>query len=285
MFELIVVGGGPSGITCAIEAKRYGIEPLLIEKNILGGSLWCARKIENYPPFNQIDGEKLALKFKNLLTKRKIIFYKEEATEIAFKNGLWEIKTSNEKIYQSKTIYVAIGQKEIIPDKYLPFKNEISFPSSFPKNKKVKKAIVFGGGDVGIDLSLKLLENGIETAIFCRVLKAKKALVDEALKTRLKIYEGFILQKIQKKKSNKKAIFISNEGKKIEIEYELLYFALGKKPDFSIFKDKKHIKNSEEKGLFLGGDLINQRIRNVGVAVGDGIKGAFKIFEFLRREK
>ena len=109
MESVIIIGGGPAGIITAIQLKRYGIDPLVLEKKQLGGLLWNANLVENYPGFPRgITGVKLA----NLLVKHynsydiKTIY--KEVQSIDFYNQIFTISTAK-NTFSSKLLVIASG--------------------------------------------------------------------------------------------------------------------------------------------------------------------------------
>ena len=110
MYDLIILGAGPTGMAASIYASRYKINHLVIG-NIFGGSLFKAHKIENWPGEKSISGSDLVMKFyehaKNLGAEIK----EEEVVEVKKDNGVFIVKTNLNKIYQSKAILVALGTK------------------------------------------------------------------------------------------------------------------------------------------------------------------------------
>ena len=91
---IIIIGGGPGGITAAIQLKRYGLEPLLLERRELGGLLWNANLVENYPGFpNGVRGEKLVGLMRKQVERLGVEVRREEVEQVDWKENHFTVTT------------------------------------------------------------------------------------------------------------------------------------------------------------------------------------------------
>lgn len=294
MFDLIVVGGGPAGISCANEAKRLGLDVVLIEKNELGGSIKFAKNIENYPPFSSISGKVLFLKFRKFAEKSGFSVIYDEIEEVSLCGNFFQTKSKSKNCFKSRSIFIATGQTDYIPEEYSSFKDLIiKSEEALLKNFSGSIVIVYGGGDVAFDTALSLSATNTKTIVICRnEPKAKLVLQEEAKKRKIRILRKGPIKNIQKLK-DKKVVFIGEGLKVKKILCDEVVFATGKTLELPKLKlpfeikifDHSTLQNLSKIGIFLGGDLIRGRNRNVGVAVGDGITAAFNVLSFLRGER
>jgi len=94
--EIGIIGAGPSGIACAIQLRRYGLDYLFFEKEDLGGLIKNAFLIENYLGFPEgITGEEFVQLLKKQIKKYKIRIIKEEVVSVRYENNKFDIKTRN----------------------------------------------------------------------------------------------------------------------------------------------------------------------------------------------
>jgi thioredoxin reductase (NADPH) len=288
--DVIIIGGGPAGISCAIQLARYNIKPLIFEKGKLGGLLLNANCVENYPGFpNGIKGEELAELMKKQLRKQNIEVMLEEVTKLDLNKGFLQT-TTKKSSYYSKYVVVCSGTK---PKKFkdCPIPAELNsrvfyevYPIIAIKNKKV--AIV-GAGDAAFDYALNLNKNNeviilnrremsnCIPILLSRVIESKK--IDHIKK--------FKLERVFS--SSKDSITLeccTPEGSR-NIETDYLLFAIGRVAclDFLSSRLKREIdKNRENTGIYLAGDVKNDIFRQITIAAGDGIKVAMKIYDKVK---
>ncbi len=291
--DVIIIGGGPAGISCGVQLKRYGIEPCIIEKKDLGGLLLNANNLENYPGFPEgIKGTELVKLMKRQLRKQKIEVLFEEVKGVDSNEELLEIKT-NKSSYFSKYVIIASGTKPkkfiecSIPDELSPKIFYEVYPISTVKNKKI--AIV-GAGDAAFDYALNLT-GGNEVVILnrselsnCIPVLLKR--VEES--TKIEYIKKIKIQKIFSSSGDRIALFcLAPEGCR-NIEADYLLFAIGRVPclDFLSSKLKGEInKKKENSRIYLAGDVKNGIFRQTSIAVGDGIMTAMKIYKKIKEEE
>lgn len=295
MVDLIIIGGGPAGISAAIEAKRLGLDLFLIEKEKVGGALAYARKIENFPPFGPIPGRKLATLFEKRFAESEIKAVFDEVSKIIPGNGSFKILLSGKKSAVSKAVVMATGQSDSIPDDLKVYADIIGTCHN-SRFKKGERTIVYGGGDVAVDQALLLKEKGVDVVLFCRSsVKAKKALMDDAKKEYLKIREWHNLTALTKTGKGVDAGFASYGNRKITVEADKIIFALGKSPhpppieNFSsseiLDAGFSYYGETAINGLFFAGDIRRKKDRNVSIALSDGLLAANGVFKYLKGEK
>ena len=205
--KIAIIGAGPAGISCAVQLKRYGIEPLLFEKKQTGGLLRNANLVENYLGFeNGISGKDLVEKFKTNLKISDITPILSEVKNVSFTEGIFRLETTN-GLFTSEILVVASGTKPKKLDTFchcekaalLPIKQsktEINdnlwiASDKCPRNDEMKffyeitdlpekdysgkKFAIVGAGDAAFDYAINLVNNYkvSEVVILNRSDKAK----------------------------------------------------------------------------------------------------------------
>jgi len=159
MYDIIIIGAGPAGMTAAIYAKQARKNILVLEKEAYGGQILKADKVKNYPGFKEISGFEFATNIYNQITDLNVDIKFEEVIEISSKDNTKEVKTKKGNYY-AKSIIIAAGAK----NRKLNLNNEdkligkgISYCTTcdgmFFKDKVVA---VYGGGNSAIDGALYL---------------------------------------------------------------------------------------------------------------------------------
>jgi len=290
--DVIIIGGGPAGISCAIQLTRYNIEPVIVEKENIGGLLLNANNLENYPGFPKgITGTELAELLKEHLKRQKIKVLFEEVIELTSNEELFEIIT-NKTSYFSKFTVIASGTKPkkfgdcLIPDELVPKVFYEVYPLGTLRNKKI--AIV-GAGDAAFDYALNL-EKGNEIVLLNRAETSKciPVLFERVEKSPKITYIKNI--RIQTISSFSRDIItlecITPKGVR-NIETNYLLVAIGRVPCLDFLSPdlkKKILKNNTNNRLYLAGDVKNDIFRQTAIATGDGIITAMKINNEIKKD-
>ena len=282
--DIIIIGGGPAGLACSLQLKRYNVGSLIIEKDHLGGLMRNANKIENYLGFpKSISGVELQEKFVQQIKQNNIKTEFDEVLKISHKKDEFTITTIKNS-FKSKLLVIASGTKpKIIPGVDIK-KNALKsvFYEVFELlNIKNKKIAIIGAGDAAFDYALSLCKNN-QVDIFNRGDKEKcLPLLYNKVSSEKNIHyhKHKILKSINKKQGRLSLIF--NEQNKIcEHISNYIIFAVGRKPELSFLSEINENKIDslvKNKTLFFIGDVKNGITRQLAIATGDGIKTAMEI--------
>jgi len=290
VYDLIIVGSGPSGLTSAVYASRYKLDTLIIGK-LYGGLISEAHEVCNFPTYEKIKGFELAQKMVSQVVKLGVQIKPEEVLEIK-KENCFIIKT-NIKDYKAKKIILAIGTKR----NKLDIKGEDKFlgkgvsycatcDAVFYKDKIVA---VVGGSDAALSAALLLSEYAKKVYIVYR----KKFFRAEPVWVEL-------VEKNEKIKSifNSNVIEISGEEKveKIkldngeEIISDGIFIEVGSSPEDTLAKqlgleiDEGYISVNKKQetninGIYAAGDVTNNPLKQVVTACAEGAIAANSVYE------
>jgi len=110
MYDLIIIGGGPAGITAGIYAARQRVKTLLITKDFGGQMTQKAVMVENYPGFEEISGAELSKKFEeHLKSEEQVCFEIDEVSKIEKVGDNFLVATDGKKEFSAKSVIVASG--------------------------------------------------------------------------------------------------------------------------------------------------------------------------------
>lgn len=298
IYDLIIIGAGPAGLTAAVYAARYKLDVLVLGR-VAGGLILEAHKVCNFPTYEEIKGYELGQKMASQVKAMRVPINNEEVIEIKKNNESFEIKTKKE-IYFSKKIILAIGTKR----RMLDVKGEKDFfgrgvsycatcDGAFYKDKNV--AIV-GGGNSALTAALLLSEYAKEVYIIYRkseFTKAEPAWVEQVLKN--KKIKPIFNANIMEIKGSKNV-----EGVKLDkgddINVDGVFIEIGSIPDNTLSNQLglelengyiKVNKNQETnvKGVYAAGDLTNNPLKQVVTACAEGAIAAKSAYEEVRRER
>ena len=156
--EIIIIGGGPGGITAAIQLKRSRLEPLLLERRELGGLLWNANLVENYPGFpNGVTGEKLIRLMRKQIERIGVNVAHEEVVKVDWEGERFKITTKHATRTTDFLIIASGTKSKPLPDVISPEARDRVFTEVWPLLKEEgKRIVVIGAGDAAFDYALNL---------------------------------------------------------------------------------------------------------------------------------
>jgi alkyl hydroperoxide reductase subunit F len=297
LYDLIIIGGGPAGITAAIYSARNKIDFMMITINI-GGQVVLSSEIENYTGFQYITGEELKAKFQEHLKKYKFRLEIEEVKKIEKENSLFKIITDS-NFYLSKTAIVATGRRprELRVPGEKEFKNRgVTYCAicDAPLFEGLDVAVI-GGGNSGLEAVLQLIKiaKSINLIEINPQLKADKVLIEKAMASdKVRIWTNTRIEEIIGDKVVK-GIKIKKNDKEIFLPIQGVFIEIGSVPNSEIvdFVDKNEygeiIVNckceTNVPGLFAAGDVTNVPEKQIVVAAGEGCKAALSAFKYLHK--
>lgn len=296
-YDILIIGGGPAGMTAAIYALRANKTVLIMEKEVIGGKIASSPLIENYPGIQEIKGIDLSEQLQEQVTKLGGEIRMEEALKIE-EDGKDKVVVTKTGSYRGKTVIVATGTRY----KMLGLEKEknflgrgISFCATcdgfFYKRKTVA---VIGGGNTA-------LTNAQELANICQkvyILQMLDYLTAEPIlikriqeKKNVEIIYGIsITSWIGKEKIE--GIEIEKAGKKEIIKVDGVFLAIGQIPETKVVTPKMHINEKEYieangdmstniEGVFAAGDCVSKPVRQLTTAVNDGTIAAISAITYI----
>ncbi len=276
MSKVIVIGGGPAGISAAIQLKRFDIDVTIIEKDSIGGLIKNANLIENYLGFpSGITGIEYTNLIKKQLEQYNIPVFYEEVKKIS-KNKVFELST-NLKNFKCNYLVVATGT---VPKKAdFPLDENVSAKIFYDiqglSNVKNKNIAIIGAGDAAFDYTSTLLKSNKITILNRSVKpKALPLLIERAKCNKNVCYIENI--KVKKVSRVSKKLILETTKNKIEVDYIIL--AIGRVPNDKFLTE--NLKNDPD--FYMIGDVKNGILRQTAIATGDGLKVAQQIYD---REK
>ena len=291
-YPVVIIGAGPAGLAAAMQLNRQGHQPLVLERDRVGGLLWNANLVENYPGFCQgISGPELVSLFQDQAKYLGVRVAFEEARLTGFEGDLFRIDT-NKRELAARFLVAATGTKPAkLPD---PFHDsgleDRIFSEVVPLlGCKGKTVVIIGGGDAAFDYALNLAnENQVVILNRREEIKALPLLLDRAQAHPQITYQaGAELKSAAVDPEGKMQLSVLSQGKLKSLEGDYLIAAIGREPEMSFMTPSimKDIDGLREKGrLYLIGDLINGLYRQTAIAVGDGIRAAMQIDQYLSKE-
>lgn len=300
MYDSIIVGAGPAGITASVYAARKRMNFLVITGDI-GGQAILSSDIENYTGYQFITGVELAQRFREHLEQFELELKEgERVTSVKKKGDVVRIETDKGK-YQAKTMIVASGR---IPRK-LGVEGEDEF-----KNRGVTycatcdaplfsdmDVAVIGGGNAALDAVLQLIKiaKKIYLVDIADRLRADPIMVEKARNSKkVVIYNSAKVKQICGDKLVQ-GVTIEREGKAEDLPVGGIFIEIGYAPTSEFIKDvaKNEIGEvivncrceTNTSGIFAAGDVTDVPAKQIIVACGEGAKAALSAFDYISRHK
>lgn len=302
LYDLVIIGGGPAGLTAGLYAARARLKTLLIEKMFLGGQAASTYLIENYPGFPEgILGPDLTQAMEKQVKRFGLEVINGEVKYINPWQKFWEVR-ADEQNFLTKTIIVASGVEPVklgIPGEAELRGKGVSYCATcdgpFFKDQEIG---VIGGGDSAVDEAIYLTRFARKVYLIHRRdnLRAAKILQERALQNeKITILWDTIATKIlgQEGVEGLELKNVKTQETRM-LPVKGVFFYVGLKPMTNFLKDlikldeRGYILTDENMatsapGIFAAGDVRQKLLRQVTTAVGDGATAAFAVERFLER--
>lgn len=307
MYDLIIIGAGPAGLSAALYASRAKLKTLIIEKGLVGGQIVGTNSVENYPgaPENTTGPsliERMSEQAKEFGAER----ISEEVIELDLDSFPKLVKTNN-KTYETKAIVMATGAKAKkigVPGEEKLYGRGVAYCATCDGPfTEGQHAYVVGGGDAAVEEAIFLTKFAKKVTIIHRrnELRAAKSIQEKAFKNE-KIDFIWDSEIVEIKGENTIESFIirnlktgqETEIKKAENENRLFIFVyIGLNPNSELLKGKIQLDNSYVKtnelmeteiaGLYAVGDLRKKSLRQVVTATSDGAIAAVEAEKYIEK--
>ncbi|MDD3006402.1 MAG: FAD-dependent oxidoreductase [Candidatus Pacebacteria bacterium] len=302
MYDLIIVGAGPAGLTASIYASRYKINHLVLG-DMCGSALGKAHLIENWPGEKSIGGFDLLNKFSEQAKGLGGEILAENMVAIEKEGDIFKIKTSQDKTLESRAVIICSGTKERrlgIPGEEEFLGRGVSYcaicDAAFFKNKTVAVA---GGGNSAVMAALMLSEHADKVYLIHRNdnFRAEPVMLERAkANSKITIIAGFNIEEVKGDKRVEKILLDKEyEGSK-ELPLDGLFVEIGMIPNGVLLKDLGvdidalgHIVvdaagATDVAGLYAAGDVSSgsNGIRQVLSASSEGMIGTSSVYNFLK---
>ncbi len=297
MYDLIIIGGGPAGVTAGIYAARKRIKTLLITKNFIG-QVGESGLIENWPGEKEIIGPELMLKFEEHLKAQDVEIIEDEVVTVTKENNFSIITTENK--FQSKSVIVATGRKpkrlNIPGEKEYTGKGVVYCTTCDAPLFKDKKVVVVGGGNTGFESAIELTDHAKEVILFERSssLLADEILQEKAKEKDIKVFTNHEIIKIIGDRFLSKINFKDKDEEKA-MEVDGVFIQIGSVPVINFIENLVDLNKNGEiiidpkscqtktEGLFAAGDVTETYYKQIVVATGEGAKAALANYCYLKK--
>ncbi|MDO4488327.1 MAG: FAD-dependent oxidoreductase [Eubacteriales bacterium] len=305
MYDIIVVGGGPAGMTAALYGLRNGKTVMVIEKAAFGGQITYSPRVENIPGFTSISGNEFADRFMEQIISQGAELEFDEVTALEDLGSHKTVTTLGGNTFEAKSVIIATGVKHRmlgLPGEEELVGNGISFCAVCDGDFYTGRRVCVAGGGNSAFVEAVLLAEKCSEVIMLQDLPEYTA--DKSLQKELLSHSN-VSGRFNTKITGFETAGDGEEFKGVRIENKEtgeeeiilcdgLFVAIGLIPENDIFAgftelDERGYFDSDEscvtktEGIFVAGDCRRKDVRQVSTAIADGANAALKACAYLRK--
>ncbi|MGT2753516.1 thioredoxin-disulfide reductase [Streptococcus ovis] len=300
MYDTIIIGSGPAGMTAALYAARSNLKVALLERGIYGGQMQNTADIENYPGYANISGPELAEKMYEPLEKFGVEHVFGQVVRIE-SEGLVKKVITEDDTFEAKTIILAMGAQHRllgVPGEAEYNSRGVSYcavcDGAFFRDQDL---LVVGGGDSAVEEAIFLTRFAKTVTIVHRrdELRAQKVIQDRAFANeKINFIWDSVVEEIKGDERKVQSVVIKNvkTGEKEEKAFGGIFIYVGLDPMSEAVADlgitdaqgwvvTNELMETSQAGIFAVGDLRQKHLRQVTTAVGDGAIAGQGVYEYL----
>lgn len=294
MYDLVIVGAGPAGMTSAIYSARQKLKTLIISKDFGGQMAQKAVEIENYPGFEKITGFDLISKMESQVKNVDVV--REKVIEVKKENDIFFLKTEGDKVFQSKVVIIATGAEprrlNVLGEvNYLG--RGVSYCSTCDgplfKNKEVA---IIGGGDAGFETAIFMKNYASKIYILEREESVKASIDNQKKASGIEVITSARLKEIKGDNFVNQIVF-ELSGKEETLDVKGVFIQAGYVPEASFLGDLVELNEKKEiivnfetfetktRGLFAVGDVNCGKVKQIVVACGQGATAVIHGYKYI----
>jgi alkyl hydroperoxide reductase subunit F len=298
LYDLIIIGAGPAGMTAAVYAARKKLDTLVISKNV-GGQTLLAPAVETYMGYQYITGAELMRKFEEQVRQFPIALAIDEVTTLSREDNGFTVQTSHSKTFTSKTVIIASGRRAQALD--VPREREligrgVSYCATCdaPLFGGMEVAVI-GGGNPALTAVNELITYARKIYNIAQVsVKADPVLIEKAERSgKVEFLSGYEVKEIQGEDKVERIVIKRTKGDKEVIRaVGGVFIEIGATPNVEFATDVVPLNELQEivvdcdcktevAGLFAAGDVTNVPEKQIIVAAGEGAKAALSAYHYL----
>ena len=300
IYDCIIIGGGPAGLSAGLYAARSKMDTIIIEKENYGGQFATTDEVDNYPgSMEKATGPILVDRMRNQAKEFGAEFLKDEITEVDFNSTIKLVK-GRKGTYEGKTIIIASGASPRLGgfQKELEFRGKgVSYCATCDADFFTDlEVVVIGGGDSAITESIYLTKFASKVTIIHRrnELRAAKSIQDKAFRNpKINfIWDTVVDEAFGEEILEKIVLRNLKTGKVEEYKTDGVFVFVGYLPISEVFKGKIEMNesnyiigdqdmNTNVSGVFVAGDIREKSLRQVITAAADGAIAATTAERYL----
>jgi len=299
LYDLIIVGGGPAGLSAGIYASLTDIDTLFLTKSI-GGQAWDSTRVVNYPGFDAIEGPQLVDRFQRQLFDDDGLAHRIcEVTRIEKRANTFRVETADEHAFLSRTVLLAMGMRRrrlAIPgEPEFRGKGVLEYHDLLAERYAGQETAVVGGGNSAVQAALGLAKRGARVHLVARSYRADSYLQEAvAQQTGIIVLAGANPLRLEgAARLEELVVSEPTSGAERRLPVQAVFVEIGLVPNSELVRELVIVNERGEveidrncrtglPGLYAAGDLTNTFGKRILIAAGEGAKAVLAVAEFLR---
>ena len=301
MYDIIIIGGGPAGMTAALYSSRAGKKTAILEKNALGGQIVYSPMVDNYPALPHISGEEYAERLAGQIEALDVNIIYAEATGIKNENGIITVNCADGSEYETTAVILATGTDS----RRLGIKNEDKLIGNGVSYCAVcdgpfyacRDVAVIGGGDSALQEALFLSSICSNVYLIHRrdeFRGEQKLAAQIRSRENITVFYSHTIESLTEKDGVLTGITLTDLKTSLiqELDVDCLFICIGSIPHSGAFSSKVKVDDSgyylacedtvtSMPGVFAAGDARQKSIRQLTTAVGDGATAAMAAVDYV----
>jgi thioredoxin reductase (NADPH) len=297
-YDLIILGGGPAGMTSAMYAARAGLSTLVLDENACGGLVNWTKVVENMPSYVSVGGMELSERMQQQLEVLGVDVEEAVCIDSIDLSGERKVINADDEEYSAKSVIIATGRKPVP----LPVAGECEQVHYCAicdgMAYRGKRVLVVGGGNSGFDEALALLDQGVAELMLIEKMDRFFAaqVAQEKLLARAGTSAKHSTEIASLNQGNRlQSVILRNviTGEEEQHEFDGIFVFMGQQPGTEIFRnlieldDGNYIYTDEcmktsLPGVFAAGDVRQKKYRQITTAMSDGTIAALEAERYIR---
>ena len=297
MYDVIILGAGPAGLTAGIYAARGGLNAVIVESSAVGGQASLTAEIENYPGFESVNGFELVSIMQAQCDRLGVTFVFDSPVNVSLEGEVKRVTTAASGTLEARTVIIATGALPRtlgLPNESALMGGGVSYcatcDGAFFRGKPVA---VVGGGNTAVEDALYLLKFASDVWLIHRrdALRADAILADRVKSSGVKIvWDSVVTELVGENKLRALTLKNVKTGELSSLAVNGVFIAVGQTPSTAgltgVELDGGYIVTDEEMrtalpGVFAAGDVRKKSLRQVVTATADGAIAAESAIKYL----
>jgi len=298
MYDLIILGGGPAGLTAAVYSIRKRLDVLLVSPDLGGKTGWHMHLPDNLERFQVITGDEVVGRFKSQIEYLEYARKLEHGEKVELVEGGFRVTTKEGNKYEAKAVIVATGagaRKLNVPGESKYRLRGLAYSAvSYAPLFIDRTAAVVGENELGLRSTLELAQ--IARQVYLIVPSA--SVLDNAMGKKIKasknvtVLDGYSVKEIKGEETYAKSVVVTRGGQDKELVVDVTFVELDLLPNSGCvaglvkLNDKQQVvvdtnNHTSQAGVFAAGDVTDTYAEQVLICIGEGAKAALSAYEYI----